>query len=145
MVKKTRLRQSGGNKRRREKSRPAIARRLEGGIKRGKSVSFETRGLSIGRETQNCTAGFSIFSKLGRDKERGEREGLVEESPLLRDRTNCGTGPQEAPDYYKKKKRTEIRVTVSYALNVRRVEITWLRHYASATQDETIFSVNANQ
>lgn len=88
------------NKRRREKSRPAIARRLEGGIKRGKSISFETRGPRIGRGMQNCTAGFSIFSKLDRDgeRERGEREGLAEESPLLRDRTNCGTGRQEAPN-----------------------------------------------
>lgn len=121
------------NKRRCEKSRPAIARRHEGGIKRGKSVSFETRGLSIGRETQNCTAGFSIFSKLDRDKERGKREGLAEESPLLRDRTNCGTGPQEAPDagLLKKKQDWGSQFLTHLMSNARKLQ--WLRRYSSTS------------
>lgn len=40
------------NKRRREKSRPAIARRLEGGIKCGKSVSSETRTFDWLRDAE---------------------------------------------------------------------------------------------
>lgn len=120
------------NKRRCEKSRPAIARRYEGGIKRGKSVSVETRELSIGREMQNCTAGFLIFSRLDRDKERGKREGLAEESLLLRDRTNCGTGPQEAPDagLLKKKKRNWGSQFLTHLMsNARKLQ--WLRRFSS--------------
>lgn len=43
---------------------------------------------------------------------------------MLRDRTNCGTGQQEAPDAGLLEKKTEIGVTVSYVVNVRRAEIT---------------------
>lgn len=126
MVKKTRPRQSGETKGGARNHVRPLLRRLEGGIKRGKSVSFETRGLSIGCEAQNCTAGFTIFSKLDRDEKERKRK-MWKDWPR---RVHCyGTGPiarrvrgrPRTWDYYEKKKRNWGH-SFLYALNVRRHE-----------------------
>lgn len=125
MVKKTRPRQSSETKGGARNHVRPLLRRFEGGIKRGKSASFETRGLSIGRKTQNCTAGFTIFSKLDRNERERERERKAwKDWPR---RVHCyGTGPiagrvRRRPrtwDYYEKKR--DWGHSFLYSLNVGR-------------------------
>lgn len=77
------------NKRRCEKSRPAIARRLEGGIKRGKSVSFETRGFRLVARRRIARRGSRFF--VSSIETRSEEEEDVKDWPR---RVHCyGTGP----------------------------------------------------
>lgn len=106
--KKTRLRQRAARQKATRKITSGRRRRSEGGIRREKkkSVSFVTRELSIGRETQNCATGFSIFlvsSIDTRARRTGRGKSIVAETGPIAGQIRGGPRDGSWNRYYKKR------------------------------------------